>query len=148
MQAIGVGNAHNFLWFCIIAKKARARGEEMKTCRGSDVLRDNELKLEDVEASHTLCGAGMVRRKLRVRERASERASQSPEFSQHAAAVLRAGVALKPERAGPRHTSAACQLISKGLKWPCCAEHTLNARFRRSGLEDAAWRWSRGRIRR
>ena len=74
LQDIGVGNAHNFWWFCIIAKKARARGEEMKTCRGFDVLRDNELKLEDVEASHTLCGAGMVRRKLRVRERASARA--------------------------------------------------------------------------
>ncbi len=44
MQAIGVGNAHNFLWFCIIAKKARAKGEEMKTCRDFDVLRENELK--------------------------------------------------------------------------------------------------------
>jgi hypothetical protein len=36
----------------IIAKKARTRGE------GVDVMRDKELKLEEVESSHTLGGAG------------------------------------------------------------------------------------------
>jgi hypothetical protein len=39
----------------ILAEKARARGEEWK---GVGVMRDKEPKPEDVEASHTLGGAG------------------------------------------------------------------------------------------
>ena len=40
---------------CIIADKARARRKDVK---GVGVVRDKEVKLEDVEASHTLGGKG------------------------------------------------------------------------------------------
>ena len=37
----------------IIVEKARARGEEVKRCRCCELVRDKELKIENVKASHT-----------------------------------------------------------------------------------------------
>lgn len=41
LEAIGAGNEHNFLWLCIIAEKARARGEDVRRSKGVVVIDPN-----------------------------------------------------------------------------------------------------------
>jgi hypothetical protein len=48
--------------FCITDKPGARRVAEGRKVEGVGVMKDKELKLEEIEASHTLGGAGEVSR--------------------------------------------------------------------------------------